>query len=280
MSFRVWFSRMVWIVAAAVALSGCGDKKKKENGNGETEPGGEVEDGLAIAIDPTAPKAGDKVTITVTVTGEIEGKVNIAVTDCGEGNLAADNKDVTAGKATAEIPAGKTVKTESGKKCKITAKAKIGDEDMTETHEFAVAEKGAGGTTASWGLVLLSNSDEDLVDATGSDADGNDFMVKLKVTKAATDTVASESKVELKYICQAGSDAAPTESASWGSFGTVLEWTVSSTTTFTNNAAILDAKKVNKDAAANQSCYLMADGSIGSNKVHSKVVKFIHEATQ
>ena len=42
MSFRVWFLRMVWIVAAAVALSGCDDDNgdDNENGNG-TDPNGD-----------------------------------------------------------------------------------------------------------------------------------------------------------------------------------------------------------------------------------------------
>lgn len=40
MSFRVWFLRMVWIVAAAVALSGCGDDKKEKKEE-TTEPGGD-----------------------------------------------------------------------------------------------------------------------------------------------------------------------------------------------------------------------------------------------
>lgn len=164
MSFRVWFSRMVWIVAAAVALSGCSDDKKKEDKNTETEPGGEVEDGLAIAISPAAPKAGEKVTITVTVTGEIDGKVNIAVTDCGDGDLAAADHDVTAGKAAVDIPAAKTAKTDT-KKCKITAKAKIGDEDMTETHEFAVAEEGTGGALTAYTLKFTKPEQ----DATGSE---------------------------------------------------------------------------------------------------------------
>lgn len=198
MSFRVWFSRMVWIVAAAVALSGCGDDKKKEDKNTETEPGGEVEDGLAIAISPAAPKAGEKVTITVTVTGEIDGKVNIAVTDCGDGDLAAADHDVTAGKAAVDIPAAKTAKTDT-KKCKITAKAKIGDEDMTETHEFAVAEEGTGGAT-DLALVLAIKPGPGDMAATAtekaqvkkSSAGDTDFTVTATITKDGSPATAAD----------------------------------------------------------------------------------------
>ena len=97
MSFRVWFLRMVWIVAAAVALSGCpGDGDDNDNSNPDPDEGG-----LSVAFDPAAPVAGaEDVKVMVTVTGEADGKINVGVM-CGEDEaLAAKDYDVTDGKVT------------------------------------------------------------------------------------------------------------------------------------------------------------------------------------
>ena len=58
MSFRVWFLRMVWIVAAAVALSGCGDDDKKEDENGNGTDGNGDGPSLAVALDETSAAMG------------------------------------------------------------------------------------------------------------------------------------------------------------------------------------------------------------------------------
>ncbi len=140
MSFRVWFLRMVWVIAAAVALSGC-DTEDDDNKEGtETNDSGPS---LMVAFDPATPEAGAEATVVVTVKdGEADDKINIGVM-CGKSEtLAAQDYEVKDNKATSAqfgVPEAGGAKIT----CTATASGKVGDKDLSEEKSFDIDVAGS-----------------------------------------------------------------------------------------------------------------------------------------
>ena len=198
MSFRVWFLRMVWIVAAAVALSGCDDD---ENGN-ETDPEGDGPT-LAVAVTPAEVTMGAedasgahdvKVTITsdddAHKTAEVELSVACTGTDV-EVEIATAKKDAAAGVADWE---GQSVgDTLAATVCTYTAKAL--EKEATGTFTVNAAEEPAADTPAialtvvenntTAGSIDISFTHEHLADAAPT------FMVHILCADAAPADVAA-----------------------------------------------------------------------------------------
>ena len=208
MSFRVWFLRMVWVVAAAVALSGCDSDDEKDKEKEGTDPSGD-EAALAVAFDPAAPAAGaEGVKVVVTVTGDADGKINIGV-KCGETDtLEAKDYDVTDGKATSDAfnaPAAADAKVT----CTATASGKVGGEDETGTGSFDIAAAGSGGDDLSLELTL---TDEKTSDTTGiqivkSSSGDEIFTVAVAIKKggaAAEVADLSGYSLEVSWSCNGG----------------------------------------------------------------------------
>ena len=146
MSFRVWFLRMVWIVAAAVALSGCpGD----ENGNG-TDPEG---DGPTLAIgavsDVTMGANNEMAAITVTITSDAADDKTAEVTlsvKCGDKDAIEKEMDAVAGKADfGEVDLGNH---DEAADCTADASATLGGEEKKATQ--VTFEVVVAGTTGRW----------------------------------------------------------------------------------------------------------------------------------
>ncbi len=143
MSFRVWFLRMVWIVAAAVALSGCpGD----ENGNG-TDPEG---DGPTLAIgavsDVTMGEGNETATITVTITSEDDADKTAEVTlavSCGDAVELADDGKMKAVNGVAKYTDVDLGDHTAGANCTADASATLGGEEKKATQvKFNIAAAG------------------------------------------------------------------------------------------------------------------------------------------
>ena len=163
MSFRVWFLRMVWIVAAAVALSGCDKDDPDTNGNGEGD--GPT---LAVAVTPAdvtmgADANGDhdvKVTITsdddAHKTAEVE--LSVACTEDIDAPPAIETakKDAAAGMAEWE---GQSVGLDAATVCTYTAKAL--EKEATGTFTVKADEEPAVDTPA----IILGTPTEDGVAA-------------------------------------------------------------------------------------------------------------------
>ena len=149
MSFRVWFLRMVWIVAAAVALSGCPDDEKKDD-----ETPAEGGPTLAVAVTPAEvtmgaeDASGDhdvKVTITsdddAHKTAEVELSVACTGTDV-EVEIETAKKDAAAGMAEWK---GQSVELDAATVCTYTAKAL----EKEATGTFTVKAAAAAADTAA-----------------------------------------------------------------------------------------------------------------------------------
>ena len=197
MSFRVWFLRMVWIVAAAVALSGCpGDDK--DNG---TDPEGDGPT-LAVAVTPAEvtmgaeDASGDhdvKVTITSDDDAHKTAEVELSVA-CTEGvdapAIATAKKDAEAGMADWE---GQSVKVDAPTVCTYTAKAL--EKEATGKFTVNAAEEPAADTPAialtvvenniTAGSIDISFTHEHLADAAPT------FMVHILCADAAPTDVAA-----------------------------------------------------------------------------------------
>ncbi len=296
MSFRVWFLRMVWIVAAAVALGGCGDDDDNgddENGNGEGGPK------LAVAADPasvpaTAEGTARKVKVTATISGKPEGdEVEVEVTlsvKCGTDDYAVkaeDSKKNIKGDGSASwdlegLPDVETGTDSANITCTLTAKAESFD-DATGTFTLAKEAPAApGGGTPSWGLTLISDENGTALAAAANDDNDNstDFMVGVTVSKGAGDTVTGSGfKVELKYFCQAdATPEIPETGVTWRLF-TTADWAVTTSTSFDANKSHLAPKAAQHNASAGQDCYIRAEATIGGTPVTSDPVKFIDSAT-
>ena len=169
MSFRVWFLRMVWIVAAAVALSGCnGDEKENENENG-TGPEGDGPS-LAVTVTPAdvtigADGASGDHDVKVTITSDddahktAEVELSVACTESVKAPaIGIAKKDAAAGMAEWE---GQSVKLDAATVCTYTAKAL----EKEATGTFTVkAEEAAANTPAITLAALTENSTAGSID--------------------------------------------------------------------------------------------------------------------
>ena len=194
MSFRVWFLRMVWIVAAAVALSGCPDDEKKDNGNdnGNGNDGNGDGPSLAVAADPATIAQGGTVKVTATIAGQTDDAAKVKVTlsvKCGESSddlVAADGneKEIT-GNASADWT--------------VTAPGKDGDCDIKATAEgfddatgkFTVGEAADDGGGNAVSITWPSDPIEDT-------ATPGKIVVNFAHTNIAT---ADNGNFKLHYAC-------------------------------------------------------------------------------
>ena len=210
MSFRVWFLRMVWIVAAAVALSGCpGDDDGNENG---TDGKG---DGPSLAIgkigNVTMGDGNEKATIKVTITSKDDADKTAEVTltvMCGEEVVAVADKGEM--KAVGGVATYKDVdlgKHEKAVDCTADASATLGGKEVKATQvKFEIVT--AKVTGASVTAVSFLNSDDKAFAPDSSTAITEvDFVAKkIKVTLSKA-LVTSESIV-LSWACTAANNDA------------------------------------------------------------------------
>ena len=205
MSFRVWFLRMVWIVAAAVALSGCnGDEKENENENG-TGPEGDGPS-LAVAVTPAdvtigADGASGDHDVKVTITSDddahktAEVELSVACTESVKAPaIGIAKKDAAAGMAEWE---GQSVGLDKATVCTYTAKAL----EKEATGTFTVKAAGATGDVIAVTSVEFY-SDASLTNKiSAAVAEDADVWVVVNTDKDVDDA----SNINLSWKCMNGS---------------------------------------------------------------------------
>ena len=211
MSFRVWFLRMVWIVAAAVALSGCDDDEKK------TDTPEQPSDGPKLAIASIAPvtmgdgneMAAIKVTIDSEDKDDKTAEVTLTVT-CGgtEVKLDDNNKKKKAVDGVADFGNVDLGDHTEATTCKVTAEAKLGDTDVKKDATFEIKAAGAAGDGASVTSVSFLKEDGTAFAPDGTDPLTEDNFAKYQIQVELSEALASEDKITLVWACVNSSDDA------------------------------------------------------------------------
>ncbi len=201
MSFRVWFLRMVWVIAAAVALSGC-DTEDDDNKEGtETNDSGPS---LAIGTigDVTMGDGGESAAITVSIASDADADKTAEVTltvACGDEEAVEKKMKAKAGKADfGDIDLGDHG---TAVECTANASATLGGEKIEAKEvefEIKAASDGDDGTPT---LTLAIHDDN------GSDAIGGE--------RAADAGAVTEGTVVWAKVMVTGSIEGDDLSVSW-----------------------------------------------------------------
>ena len=209
MSFRVWFLRMVWIVAAAVALSGCDDD---DNGDTGTEPNGA---GPSLAIGAlTCDAAECEIEPMVTITSDVDADKTAEVTlniTCGASKVAEDIKKAAVDNVATFDKITLDAAIVSDTECTANASANLGDpaEEVKATDvTFKVGETPAPAGASVTGVSFLKEDDSDYStdnsDAPLSESVFATYQIKVTLDKE----LGTGESIDLSWACVDSNDNA------------------------------------------------------------------------
>ena len=280
MSFRVWFLRMVWIVAAAVALGGCDKDDPKDNGDDDATPS------LAVALDPASAAMGGatdssdvKVTVTFANEAAADKTASVALTVvCDDDGITVADQDAT--DATDGVAAWDDVKVPLGVagKCTFTAKATLGEEERSHSAEFTItaATPAPGGGDDEYALKITAPD----ADATDDVNDNKALAVMVEMTKGAdAANLLTDVTVNLEVACVVNDAAVTTgvwsEARNNDDNTVAITWDVAKNAAFGGGKELLSEQQMKHDADVQQDCYIRAKAMVGSDNVLSGPVKII-----